>query len=410
MDRRLMRADMAASQNGKAAGTEASSAGSLASFYDGAPLFAAAISPDGTVLHCNQTLVRHIGRGERELVGAPISNVFADGSATRLLDLLSDGVDDRRHGPLSLELRRVDGSEAQIEAILDWAVIDRDRRCLRVAGMEETRLHRRVRELERSDQMLRGLVESSTEPIWCIEYSEPVDITVSDPEIIRQIFENECYWSMCNDAMARLYDLPEDLDFNRQPVALYFPRSVENEAFAQSILDAGFHVDHALSVDHRHDGTPMYVENSVRCHIEDGRLLRMWGTLRDVTKYQRIQNELTAREREVRGLLSAIADIVVMVDRSGRLQAANPAFRQILGWPIEDWLGKDVGPIIDLDGPFREYSGSGIPCRFPVEVRRVDGATVRCDVVMSTTDHGDGAVRFVAVLRPQPPQERTMAG
>lgn len=373
--------------------------------YEDAPVYAAVISPEGTILHCNGVLARHLGRTEAELTAEPIYSIFAEPSASRLLYLLGEETDGRQRGPLLLSLRCPDGNEAEVEMIADWVLVDGQGPCLRLTGLETGALRRRLRELERSDEMLRGLIESITEPIWCIEYAEPVDVTVSDREIIRQIFENECYWSMCNDAMARLYDLPEDLDFNRQPVALYFPRSPENEAFVQSILDAGFRIDNALSVDHRHDGTPFYVENSVHCHVEDGQLFRMWGTLRDVTKYQRVQNELTLREREVRGLLSAIADIVVMIDWDGRLLAANPAFRQVLGWPIDDWLGKDVSSFLDLRGRLPEHPDGRAQWRFPLDVVRSDGATVLCDTVLSTADHGDGVTRFVAVLRPSAPGE-----
>lgn len=401
MKSRLMQHDRAMAPRAEALpAEEALPEGGLRRFYDEAPLFAVAVSPSGTILHCNQSLARHIGRSEPELIGARLSELFADSSVARLDDLIGAGADGQRHGPIVLKLRHIDGSELRIEAIVDWASLDEGCHCLRIVSFEDSQLHLRLRELERSDEMLRGLIDSSTEPIWCIEYAEPVDISVSDREIIRQIFENECYWSMCNDAMARLYDLPEGLDFNRQPVALYFPRSLENDTFAQSIIDSGFHIDHALSVDHRHDGTPIYVENSVRCHIEDGRLLRMWGTLRDVTKYQRVQNELTVREREVRGLLSAIADIVLMVDRSGRLQAANPAFNQLLGWSVDEWLGKDLASIVNLKEQLQEHPRAGKPGRFAVTVRRSDGKSVQCDVVMSMVEHGDGTTRFVAVMRP----------
>lgn len=409
MEMRPMRSDGAVLQNGATRPAVEISADVLRRLYDDAPVLVTALSSDGMILYCSPTLARHVGRDERDLLGVPACTVFGDDSGGRLLDLARHGGDGPRQGPLTLKLRRADGSEEEIEALVDHARLDRDRHCLRVVALEGSLVRRRICELERSVEMLRGMIESSTEPTWCIAYSEPVDITVSDREIIRQVFENECYWSMCNDAMARLYDLPEDLDFNRQPVGLYFPRSPENEAFVQSILDAGFHIDHALSVDQRHDGTPLYVENSVRCHIEDGRMLRMWGTLRDVTHYQRIQNELTMREREVRGLLSAIADIVVMVDGDGRLQAANPAFRRILGWAIDDWLGHDISAIVDLNGQLRKRPDGGVPCRFPVEARQSNGTAVLCDVVMSAADHGDGANRFVAVLRPQSTVERTLA-
>jgi PAS domain S-box-containing protein len=121
-----------------------------------------------------------------------------------------------------------------------------------------------------------------------------------------------------------------------------------------------------------------------------------------VTKYQRVQNELTVREREMRGLLSAIADIVLMVDRGGRLQAANPAFSQLLGWSVDEWLGADLSSIVNLKERLQEHPRAGRPNRFVAAVRRSDGKTVQCDVVMSKAEHGDGATRFVAVIRPLP--------
>lgn len=56
-----------------------------------------------------------------------------------------------------------------------------------------------------------------------------------------------------------------DVDFNQQPVRLYWPRSLANEAFV-ALTEAGFSVDCALSVDRRHDGSPAYVENDAGNH------------------------------------------------------------------------------------------------------------------------------------------------
>ena len=65
-----------------------------------------------------------------------------------------------------------------------------------------------------------------------------------------------------------------DVDFNQQPVRLYWPRSPANEAFVRRLIEAGFSVDCALSVDRRHDGSPAYVENDVRATIINGQLLQ----------------------------------------------------------------------------------------------------------------------------------------
>jgi hypothetical protein len=110
-----------------------------------------------------------------------------------------------------------------------------------------------------------------------IEFVEPVDIRQTPDEIVRQVFENRSYWRMCNRAMAAIYEMPADVDFGQQPVRLYWPRSPANEEFVRRLIEAEFHVDGALSVDRRHDGSPAYVENDVRASIHNGRMLRMWA-------------------------------------------------------------------------------------------------------------------------------------
>jgi len=80
--------------------------------------------------------------------------------------------------------------------------------------------------------------------------------------------------------MSRLYGLPHHLDMSAQPVRTYWPRSPENEAFVRQIIAAGYSIDGALSVDTRHDGQRIRVENDVRADVEDGFLVRLWGNCR----------------------------------------------------------------------------------------------------------------------------------
>ncbi len=135
-------------------------------------------------------------------------------------------------------------------------------------------------ELEQSRRelkILRGFVTAARDACWCIECTEPVDLGDSEEEIVRQVFENECYWQLCNEAMAQIYRLPEGLDFNRENVRFVFPRNPENEAFIRQLNEAKFHLDGAPSLDQRYDGATMFAENDVRAEIRVGYLLRMWG-------------------------------------------------------------------------------------------------------------------------------------
>lgn len=247
-------------------------------------------------------------------------------------------------------------------------------------------------------EILRCMVEASAEAMWCIEFDEPVDITQPPAEIIRQVFENRCHWAMCNSAMARIYNLPSHIDLNEQPVERFFGRSPENEEFIGTLVDGGFTIDGVPSCDVRHDGTPIYLENTVRCHIENSMLLRMVGTVRDLTTFKQAEITLTRREGEIREILTVIPDAVIVIDRLGHLRAANPAFARIFNVRVESWLGRDLRPILDFSRHVSRLASHG-EARFMVEGKMPGRAFVRCEATMAPMPNMDED-RFVVVLRP----------
>ena len=146
--------------------------------------------------------------------------------------------------------------------------------------------------------VLAGILDASSDACWCMEFTGPVDLTAPDHEVVRQVFLNDPRWRFCNAAMARLYLLPPDRVFDDQPVSDIFPRNRQNEEFVLNLISNGFEVDAAPALDRRYDGVQIYVENDVRAHIEDGRLIRMFGVVRDVGKHRHREEALKA-ERDV---------------------------------------------------------------------------------------------------------------
>lgn len=270
----------------------------------------------------------------------------------------------------------VSGLPTKVVGLVDTVTDEAGVPVLRFTACYDLRCGPWLEELVVSQEVLRGFVQASSEAMWCIEFSEPVDITQGDLEIVRQVFENDCHWLLCNDAMARLYHLPEGLDMNLQPVSLYFPRSPENEAFILQIIGSGFAVDNAPSIDFRHDGSARYMENNVRCSIVDGQLVRIWGTVRDVTNFRQMQNRLVREAEAVRNILSALPDAILVIDRNRRLVAVNASFETLLGWNGEEFLGRDVQGIIDLEQPLpggRRWYGADQQ-RWRTRVRTKSGA------------------------------------
>jgi PAS domain S-box-containing protein len=364
-------------------------------------LFSLIADVGGRILSCNSELALALGVPLGSLTQLTLWDLADRESVQRLLDQARDVAADGGHQTARMQLACPGGQTIRIAALISTNQHLVGTRIIRIVGFDDTENFAHVAKLEYATEMLNGFTDASTEAMWCIEYTEPVDLTAGEQEIVRQVFENECHWSMCNRAMAQIYNLPEGLDFNRQRVASYFRRSPTNEAFVRELIDSSFHIDSAPSVDVRHDGTVAYMENSVRCHIEDGKMLRMWGTVRDTTEFRTAHNRLAQREREVREVLSAIPDAVLVVNKAKQLLAVNPAFESAFGWRARDVLGKDVSAIINLDSRREDDHRwfARAEQRWIADIAQADGTVVACDVRMAPFPD-DEFSRFVLCLRP----------
>lgn len=283
------------------------------------------------------------------------------------------------------------------------------RTLLRVTALYDPEAQGAAAGLEKSEKLLRDLVETASEAMWCIEFSEPIDLAAGTQEIVRQVFTNECRWLMCNKAMARLY-VPDGVDFKEQAVSLYFQRNAANEAFVDQIIESGFCIDNALSVDVRHDGSTIYVENTVRAHIHDGRLIRLWGTVRDVTDYRQTQNRLQQQVENVHNVLGAIPYALLVIDRSRKVLGVNPAFESNFGWHPQQLLGRDIQPLIDIENALpggRRWYGCDRQ-QWIADIKTQAGATRACEAVISPIGE-EAPDQFVLTLCPLQPTEASTA-
>jgi PAS domain S-box-containing protein len=362
-----------------------------------APIFLVVVDDNLQIVYHNNTAGLTLGPGEnrnlRELV-----DVTSVASFVELQHSLLPGAAPEH---LLVTFLERNGSPKKIAGLVDRIVLPDGTALLRFTACHDARCGHWLEDLMSSEEVLRGFVQTSSEAMWCIEFSEPVDIGLDDHEIVRQVFENDCHWLLCNEALVQLYQLPGDLCIDCQPVSLYFPRSPENEAFILQIIHSDFAVDNAPSVDVRHDGSPLYMENNVRCSIVDGYLVRMWGTLRDVTEFRQTQNRLENEAETAYNILSALPDAILIIDRNRRLVAVNPSFETLFGLSCEKFLGRDVQNIIELEqalpGGHRGYGFD--PQCWQTTVKTKFDANLCCEVQIAPI--GEGAPHhFVLSLRP----------
>lgn len=236
--------------------------------------------------------------------------------------------------------------------------------------------------------------------LWCIEFDQPVAINCSDSEVIHQVFNNKSHWQLCNKAMAELYGIPEGLNPEKLPVSLNFDHSAANEGFIQEVIDNNYSADDLISVDQRHDGKYIYVINSVRCEIHDNLLTRFWGTARDITSDRQRLVNIQKQQSEMRSVLGALPDIVLICDEKLILKGSNPAFERELGWRAYDWIGKKIKEIIDINECLPLHKNISIGKTWSsVVARHKDGTFRSFELALFHILNDEEESRFVLVLR-----------
>lgn len=232
------------------------------------------VDAGGRIVWANEAEAAALGYAEGAVKGRDVESLFEPAAAAFIRATLRNPP-----GPAGtsaeLDMRRKDGARLRTLGLVLASPAG-----LTLFKTPLGALAARLERLEAENRLLRRIADAGHEAHWCIEFAEPIDLGLPEDEIVFRVFSRPSYWRLCNQAMSRLYGLPHHVDLADQSVRLYWPRSAPNEAFVRQIIKAGYSIDGAMSVDHRHDGTQVVVENDVRADIEEGCLVRLWGNCR----------------------------------------------------------------------------------------------------------------------------------
>jgi PAS domain S-box-containing protein len=154
-----------------------------------------------------------------------------------------------------------------------------------------------------NEERYRAFVVNSSEAIWRFELAEPISIDLSADEQINLCYEHG-YLAECNDAMAQMYGFESAEEIVGARVADLLKRDdPQNEEYLRAFIQSGYRLAEAESSETDKEGNPKYFLNNLVGIIEDGKLLRAWGTQRDITERRQAEEEraqLLMREQTAR--------------------------------------------------------------------------------------------------------------
>lgn len=199
---------------------------------------------------------------------------------------------------------------------------------------------RALQNLARGEERFRTFIEMSAEGIYCLEPTAPVDTRCPPDELVR-IFMEHARLTECNHALARMYGFSRAEQLMGKRLSdLFVPTDRTITAVVERFLREGFRVTDAETHEVCRDGQTKVFLNNLVGVLEDGKLLRVWGTQRDITSWKRAETELRASEAKYRDLMDNLEQGVFLKDRALRLVAVNEQHCRNLGRTEAELLGK----------------------------------------------------------------------
>jgi PAS domain S-box-containing protein len=154
-----------------------------------------------------------------------------------------------------------------------------------------------VSDRRRAEERYRAFIAHSSEGVSRLEIDPGVPISISEDEQIDQLYRCARI-AECNDAMARMYGYTEARELVGTALSeLHDGDDPTNREQIRSFIRAGYRLSDSETREHDKDGKPRVFLNNVVGFIEDGKLVRVWGTQRDVTDQRHLEEQLRQSQK-----------------------------------------------------------------------------------------------------------------
>src|SRR5262245_41578000 len=210
-----------------------------------------------------------------------------------------------------------------------------------------------LRRWKASYEDYRSFIAISSEGIWRFEIEQPIPVTLPVDDQIDLLYQF-AYLAECNNAMARMYGYDSAGQILGARLGDLMPKSSpKNIDYLRALHASGYSLNDVESSELDRYGNGKVILNSLSAIVENGMIVRAWGTQRDITAQKQAEGALRGSEERYRLLTEHSPDGVVVAGANGTIQLANPSMLRMLGASAEDTTGRNL---FDFVAPeFRDH-------------------------------------------------------
>ncbi len=208
--------------------------------------------------------------------------------------------------------------------------------------------------LKDADERYKNFFSHSFEAIYRTEFDHPIDTSLPVETQIDQIYQN-AYMAEYNQAMAEMYNLSskETMLGMRLMDAHGGSDNPTNRAAFRRVIEGGYKSTNDETIEQDAQGNLIWLLNNTIGIVENGFLVRLWGTSINITKRKRAEEALISEQEFINKALDTQVETFFLFDVfSGKALRWNRAFREISGYSDEE--------IAALQAPVSYYSAEDL--------------------------------------------------
>ncbi|MDP1614049.1 MAG: PAS domain S-box protein [Sulfuritalea sp.] len=289
----------------------------------------------GAYIEANDRACEMLGLSREEILGRhawDVSIGFADAAAWRAW---SAGVSEQAQA-VTTEFRRRDGSLLPV-ALRIYKVNDGNHP-LHAAIFRDTSARLEIEAaLREGERYYRHVIDSATDGYFAMD-------------------RQRCFIEV-NDRLCELFGYPREEWLGRTPIDFVSEESRAELIAQMRRIDTTDHRRYQLIARRKDGGTfPILLNNSTH-RDEKGEIVGSFGFITDLTPIVAAQRAVAESERELRGILDDLQDTYYRTDASGIIVRASRSVEQLLGYTVDEVLGRKLADLYCSQADREEFLG-----------------------------------------------------
>jgi PAS domain S-box-containing protein len=183
-----------------------------------------------------------------------------------------------------------------------------------------------------------------------------------------------------NPALVRMLGYESKQDLQSMNLRDVYLDPEQRDSLVREVLDKNAIEDRAIVL-RRKDGRAIHcLISSAATRDTTGCVLRIQGTIVDVSERRQMEVHLHKEQEFVRSLVASFPDVIAVLDLTGVYTFMSPLVQDVLGRPATDFLGKSLGDSVHQDDAAKLRStfqkvalGQGTDSQFEYRTKHANG-------------------------------------